>query len=213
MRLAGSASWQVRCDIPEELQFSGYVGEHAGFSLAPDQVPRDPTEAAWRAWWDALLTQTFGVHAEQMAQELSANSPAEHQALLREAGERARRGFGPPEFPELAHTPDLQQLCRREWPLFQPGWGIVGGQKWLLSTRMQEQLQRVRLDRLVRACTADAGQSETAPFALRVDFVRWPQDYQHHVSQRHLVLGAYYLDAAHADALQAVLQAAIISLV
>src|SRR5215472_13671210 len=93
MRLAQSASWQVRSDLPDELQFSGAVGEQAGFSLTPDQSPgslHDPTEAAWRTWWDTLLTQTFGVHLEQVMQEMPATSPAERQARLREARERAR---------------------------------------------------------------------------------------------------------------------------
>lgn len=213
MRFAQRASWQVRSDIPEELQFGGVVGEQAGFSLAPDQSPRDPTEDAWRAWWDRLLTQTFDVHMVQVTQEIPATSPAEHQARLLEAARRARQGFGPPDFPELTHTPDLQQLCQREWPLFQRSWGIVGGQKSVLVGAMQEQLQRVRLDRLVRACAAEARKSEAAPFVLRVDFVRWPQDYQHRVSQRHLVLGARYLEAAHVNRLQAILHATIMPLV
>jgi hypothetical protein len=213
MRLAGSASWQVGCDIPEELQFSGAVGEHAGFSLAADQSPRGPTEAAWRAWWATLLTQTFGVHMDQVAQEMPADSPTQHVARLREAGERTRRAFGPPEFPELAHTPELQQLCRREWPPFQAEWSGGGGQKAVLVGQMQRQLQRVRPDHVVSACTSAAGKSAPAPFALRLDFVRWPHTYLHHVSPRHLLLGTHYLEAAHADALQTVLQAAIMPLV
>jgi len=50
-------------------------------------------------------------------------------------------------------------------------------------------------------------------FTLRVDFVHWPYDYLHHVSERHLVLGARYLAAAHEADLSAVLRAAIMPLV
>jgi hypothetical protein len=217
MRLVGSASWQVRSDLPEALQFSGSVGEHAGFRLAPDQAPhqapRDSTEAAWRLWWHQLLTHTFGLLMEQVAEEMPASSPAEHQARLREGAERARREYGPPTFPELAHSSDLQRLCRQEWPPFLAGWGSIGGQKQLLVSQMHAQFQRVRLDRIVRACAVEAGKSAPAPFVLRVDYVRWPHDYRHRVSHQHLVLGAHYLEAAHADELQAALQSAILPLI
>lgn len=213
MRLAGSTSWQVRSDVPEALQFSGSIGEHAGFRLAPDQAPRDSTETAWRLWWHRLLTHTFGLLMEQVAEEMPANSPAEHQARLREGAERAQREYGPPTFPELAHSPDLQRLCQQEWPPFLAGWGSIGGQKQLLVSQLQAQLQRVRLDRIVRACTAETGKSTPAPFVLRIDYVRWPHDYRHRVSHQHLVLGAHYLEAVRADELQAALQSAIVPLV
>jgi len=55
--------------------------------------------------------------------------------------------------------------------------------------------------------------SDMNSFTLRVDFVHWPYDYLHHVSERHLVLGARYLAAAHEADLSAVLRAAIMPLV
>lgn len=139
MRLVGSASWQVRSDLPEALQFSGSVGEHAGFRLAPDQAPhqapRDSTEAAWRLWWHRLLTHTFGLLMEQVAEEMPASSPAEHQARLREGAERAQREYGPPTFPELAHSSDLQRLCRQEWPPFLAGGGASAARSSCWSAR------------------------------------------------------------------------------
>lgn len=213
MLRSGGESWQMRCNVPDELRFCGVVGQQEGFSLADERSPGIPAEAAWRDWWERLLARGFDWHMEQVRREMPDRTPQERIAQLREAGARFRVEFDPPAFPELAHVPGLQRLCQRHWPHFRETWGIAGGEKWELTQRLTEQMRRVRLAPIVRACAAAAGRSAPAPFVLRVDFVGWPRDYRRTYSEGHLVLGADYLDEARTDELAAVLRQAISRLV
>jgi hypothetical protein len=82
-----------------------------------------------------------------------------------------------------------------------------------MTALLDEQFQRVRVDKVVSACAAAAGRRESAPCVLAVDFVMWPADYMRVVSDTYVVLGKRYLGPAETTTLQEILRELIARLV
>jgi hypothetical protein len=187
----------VRCDFPEYLQLSSYIAQQEGFRLDADSPSASAAKAEWRAWWESLFIP-----------------PATHIAIHPDRNNPwLRVNYDPPGFTRLAHWPAVQVLCRQHFPTFHRHWGTVGGEKEPMSRRMSEQLQRVRMERIVKACAAVAGKRESAPFDLTVNFVLWPDDFHRVISDTYLVLGRQFLDVERVVALRAILQEFIARLV
>lgn len=210
MHHAASQSWELRLDFPAELQFASYIGQQTGFSFEEETQPASSAEAEWRTWWTQLPGWTFDA---QLAEALRKEPNTDPFSLLDQAEVRAMSGYMPPDFPDLADRPDLQALCRQHWPTFNAVWESLAGEKFALSEQLQTQLQRVRVDKLVKAATRAAAKRQPHPFMLRVDFVRWPAYYQRVMSDQHLVLGANYVDARYAEALRMQLSTYVAKLV
>lgn len=121
--------------------------------------------------------------------------------------------FDPPDFNALRHIPTLQSLCRHHWLPFHNRWSPVGGEKARAIVKLQAQLHRIELDRLVPACLTDTGRSIARPFHLSVEFVHWPETYQRQVSNDRVILGVQYVEVEHAAALHTILHAMIVRLI
>lgn len=188
--MINTGSWAIACDLPEELQFCAFIGQRENFRVDSDVPSRSSAETEWRQWWTFLPANIFGVRFESIVKD---NPGIPVDDLLRRIDPR-ESGYDPPEFAGLENMPTVQKLCRTHWPFFYTYWGNVDGQKTRLIAKLQTQLRLVRLDRLVRVCTWRARKFTSRPFRLRVDFVIWPEDYQVHVSNTHLILGVQYLE-------------------
>jgi hypothetical protein len=197
MHRQNTSAWQLRCDFPEYLQFSGAIAQQEGFRFDDGTPPVSSAEAQWRAWWNSLFVPL-----------------PKHFTFLPSRGDpRLRARYDPPTFSLLARWPDVQALCWRYYPFFREHWGTIGGDKEPMAALLDEQLQRVRVDKVVSACAAAAGKRESAPFVLAVDFVVWPADYRRVVGDTYVVLGKRYLDTEQATTLQEILREHIARLV
>lgn len=183
------------------LQFAAYIGQHQGFEPTGESSPASRVEEEWRQWWDSLPA-------------VFADAQEESLRLLK-AGERhppeliANIFLDPPEFERMADWPELQLLCRSYWDAFHPEWNR---EEMLLARRQFEQHRELGIQKIVKECARQAGH-KPRPFRLRLDFTRWPADYQRVVSGNHLVLGIGYLDDARIDDLRALLRSFIARLV
>src|SRR5262249_19882347 len=108
--------------------------------------PRTSTEAAWRAWWEALPVRMVGIHLEQLAREAVDVGPYN---LFSRIEPRLLLRYDSSGFASLADIFDLQELCRRHWPAYQRSWTMVGGEEMALTGRLHERVQRLSLNRLV----------------------------------------------------------------
>lgn len=209
LRRVDTSEWLITWDMPESLQFSAYIGRQEGFSFDDSDTPHSSVEHEWRGWWRSLPGRVFRHHA-QIDELLRSHADLPPLELLRVVGSPVSFDVDPPGFDSLRAQPVLQALCQKHWPGFQQQWQI---EKPDMFAKMRQQGRAVREERIVRAAVRAAGQQTSAPFSLRLDFVRWPETYQQHVSDRQLVLGAQYLDAASADQLRALIAAAVVKLV
>ena len=212
MQRAGSRSWSIRWDFPEELEFCAYIGQQEGYDATDGAQPSMPAEAEWRTWWQYLPTHTFGVAMEQVRREMPGASPYEQLGAAAEAG-RLASGYNPPEFGLLADRPALRDQCVHHWPAFQRAWSIVGGTKMAFADSLHLQIGRLHLNRLVREACRTAGRRTPAPFSLGVDIVIWPQSYLRAISDAHLVIGTAYLDGGHLDRMRQLLLGHLVRLV
>ena len=209
MQIPTIPSWLITCDFPDELQFAAYIGQREEYRVGNDDQPRTSAETEWRTWWASLPGRTFGV---RYASTTEANPTIPLPKLLHQVDPR-EAGYSPPHFVTLGNTPALQKSAQTYWPDFHRDWSFVDGQKTQLTTNMQSQLTRVRLNKLVRDCAWRSGKLFSRPFRFRLDFVIWPEDYQREVSGSHIVLGRQYLEAAKCDRLRALLKEYILKLV
>jgi len=151
MRRANAASWRIGWDVPEELQFCGYVGELGGCSVTRDHDTPAQSQAGaeWRAWWGALPGRVASI--EVGLPDSTNTSPFDRLRTMAARRQAIRQViFFPPDFPELADAPALQERCRHYWLDFVPSWDIVGGVKWTLTHQLGEQIKRVNLNWVVK---------------------------------------------------------------
>lgn len=189
-----SRSWQIHFDFPAELQFAAYLAREAGFSPEGGSDVGE-TGRQWRVWWEKWV--------ENQAQRAVARQPwADDHAW-------PGAGFRPPDFEGLAEAPALRQLFCQRWPAFHEGWARPEWIKMQMAEELGQQLQRVKMQRLVRAQARAVGLAQPLPFTLVVDFVLWPEDFVHERAAAYLLLGAGYLQAQWAKALAARLGAAV----
>lgn len=197
MKLKNSESWQGSLDFPEELQFASYIAQQEGFAMEDGGDAKSPAEIEWRSWWERLINQL----------------PAKQEAMRQGIDPRTVTEFDPPAFTSLEAIPGLQTLCRKHWLAFNQYWGTVGGQKMPNVEKLLKQLQRVRLDQIVKECMKEVGKTRSNPFSLRVDFVQWPAQYLHRASDHHVILGAQFVEPEYTDELTAILKTTICPLV
>ncbi len=183
MQLAGKPSWQMSFDFPEELQFAAYLGRENGFRGDNQAAGSSQSEREWRTWWDDLPTRRF----------------AALFAVQHWADPRTVSGYAPPEFANLANLPALQALCLAQWPAFQQTWA---GEKRLSVNKMNEQLQRIRIQDIVATAAKATGKNGNPVFYFMADFVIWPENHLHVVSRHHMVFGAQYAEPGQVDKLR-----------
>ncbi|MCE7985891.1 MAG: hypothetical protein DYG89_32335 [Caldilinea sp. CFX5] len=174
-------SWRIGCNFPNELLLWGYIAQQTGFTLG-EEPPRSAVEHAWRTWWERFLPIT-GV---------------EEKISL----------FQPPNFPNLADTPGLQQVCQQVYPTFHRRWGHVDGLPLVRSVnqKLSTQLRYLNLNQLIKDWGNAQGRTTIHPFQLQINFVWWPVDYYREVTENQLVLGFQYLEPVQADAFKAIVQ-------
>lgn len=184
-------SWSIRCDFDTGLQFASFIARH--LSIDPSATPSlmQQEEVAWRDWWSRLLTNTLQQAMSTIERSLSPSSKA-YFTLLQS---QLQSTFHPPEFPHLATTPQLQALCREQWPAFQQWWETQSGGKEQLSSQLSAQLHRLKLHQLVARCSKVQRKKQIQPFQLIIEFVHWPSEYTKQLSETILVVGRRYLEA------------------
>jgi len=197
MRLEKTVSWQIAADFPEELQFAGYIAQQADFRLGEVINAQSPAEIEWRAWWDDLINSRLDVS----------------DALSKLVDPRPFLKYDPPNFNIFEKVPALQMLCRQHWFEFDRQWGFVGGKKEPTTKQLIKQINQLRCDKIVKECVKEMGKIDCRPFHLQVDFVLWPKNYQNHVSNQHIILGAQFIQPPYVDELITILRAIICSLV
>jgi hypothetical protein len=197
VKLKNSESWHVSLDFPEELQFASYIAQREDFTLGEEGGAKSPAEIEWRSWWDRLVSHL----------------PAKQEAMRQGIDPRTVTEFDPPAFNSLEAMPGLQTICEKHWPMFHQHWGTVGGQMTPNMEKLLKQLQRVRLDQIVKECMREVGKTKSNPFKLRVDFVQWPARYLYRASGQHVVLGAQFVEPEHIDELTTILKTTICLLV
>jgi hypothetical protein len=197
MKIKNSESWRVSLDFPEELQFASYIAQREGFTLEDEGDAKSPAEIEWRSWWDRLVSYL----------------PAKQEAMRQGIDPRTVTEFDPPAFTSLEAIPGLQTICKKHWPMFHQHWGTVGGQKMPNMEKLLEQLQRVRLDQIVKECLKEVGKTRSNPFNLCVDFVQCLARYQHRASDQHVILGAQFVEPEYTDELTMILKTTICLLV
>jgi hypothetical protein len=209
LRQIDPSGWVISWDIPEALQFSAYIGQQEAFSFVETDAPHSEAEREWQVWWRGLPDRLFTYHADMdhLFRSRAHLSPAE---LWRQIGPPDSFDYEPPDFDGLSEQPALQALCRRHWPDFQRRWEI---EKPEFIAKMREQGGTVREERIVRSCVRAADKTMSAPFFLRLDFVRWPEAYRRQHSLQHIVLGVQHLEATSVEQLRAIITAAVAKLV
>lgn len=209
LRRMDPSEWTITWDVPQALQFSGFVGEQAGFRFEPTVETRRGVEREWYSWWSELPGQIFGVQAE-MDQVFRSERALSANAIWSTLGSAEVDGDDAPEFDSLRHQPALRALCREQWPRFEQQWAAT---KPALFSQMAHQGAAVRENRIVRASAQAAGKAQSAPFLLRLDFVAWPADYLEYRTDGHVVLGARYLAPAATAQLREIIATAVARLV
>ncbi len=200
-----SGSWRVAIDAPRELGFAAYIGRVERFSPDSGSPPSSEAEAEWRAWWDNLPRATREVRSEidRVVRALRAGNPP--------SGRPPGLWLGPPDFPDLADTPRVRELCRRHWGRFQDEWESIRWQLISGGTGVPDMMPHIDLPRLVAECQRSTGKRGRA-FDLEVDFVEWPRDYKRVAAQGYLILGSSYQEAERVDALRETLRQRITAL-
>jgi hypothetical protein len=191
--------------IPQGLQFCAYVGEQDGLSLAPADSTRSQLEADWRRWWHAVIASDAALF-HQSPQLTGPITPDK----LRPQLEVVRRSFDPPEFKHLASSAELRNRCRYHWPAFFKAWPT---EEQKFYDWLEHQGRGISWGELGPDHVGLLNAAASNRFELRIAFVRWPTDYQHHVANDYVILGDQYRDASHAAALQEILKAHISRLV
>lgn len=209
LRRVDTSGWLITWDIPEPLQFSAYIGQQQAFSFAEHDPPTTVAEQQWRAWWHALPERLFSYHA-QMDDLLRTNADLPPLELWRAVSTTETFDYDPPDFDSLSDQPALRALCRHHWPDFRHKWEA---EKPAIVELMRRQGRAVREEQIVRACLRATGRPTSAPFFLRLDFVRWPAAYQQRRSDQHVVLGVEYLEASATERLREVIAASVTKLI
>lgn len=212
LRRVDTSEWLITWDIPEPLQFCAYVGQQEGFSVADADPAATVAERAWRGWWQTLPQRLFAHHAhlDDLLRRHADMPPLEVWRAVGSPGSPASLDYDPPTFESLTPPPELRALCQQHWPAFARRWQV---EKPDIIDQMRRQGRAVREERIVRDCVRAAGKTSSAPFSLRLDFVRWPATYQQRCSDQHIVLSVAYLEPGQAAQLRAVIAAAVSKLI
>lgn len=193
-------SWRITTNFPYMLQFWMYVGQGEGFH--PDRSD-DTTQVQvmWAEWTDRLIAALV-----EQATMLSTSEQEPSTAHLLHI-------LSPPVFQELAQTAELQEISRRYWPEFTKYWDVRNGKHEVLGQQLNSQFKRMNFNRMIRDSCRAAKKTTPQAFHLHLDLIHWPENYQRHVSDTHLLLGAAYLQAHRLQAFQVMLQTYIQRLV
>lgn len=180
MRTLDSA-WQIHYSFRNYLLFWGYIGHEVGFTL-DKETSQSSVENAWQTWWDRFL-----------------------QIATLEEGFQL---YQPPNFSNLADTPELQQLCRQHYSAFHHIWGHVDGIEFQNSVneKLRAQLRAIKPNQLVETAVQAKAKTKANAFKLEADFVLWPADYYLEMAADHVVLGFGYLEPERTEALKTILE-------
>lgn len=123
MFIAGTERWKVVLVEPEALRIALYVRDAAGLNPVTDPAipPLDPSTQWWPAWSrrPVELTETHGLRLlgrREVDLTVASYQWARWWEHLLEAGAGAIDDLRPPNFPALAHVPDLRRLVERHYP-------------------------------------------------------------------------------------------------
>lgn len=184
-----SQTWFVNCNFPLALQFGAYIGQQEDFKANEAAVSKNEAETEWRRQYELWLKKPSGEQVDQQAQPTILDAPVDPRPF----------GFDPPNFDDLHQTPHLQKLCRQHWPAFHQMWGVTSGRKLQLAAQLNDSLQQMRLDKLMRKIP------HKRPFQLQIDFVLWPEDTFRELTDDHLILGIRFLQPTERAALQQII--------
>lgn len=207
--MASGSSWTLTTNAPEQLQLVAHIGEREGFSPVIDTGPVSAAEAQWREHWlllPSLLREYEDAFRRVMPElERATSEGRDARGIVPERPPELMPE--PPEFAGLEPSPLLQGLYRRHWDDFQEGWRRVG-------VALQKELRSPPVIVVMRDLAAVLGHKgrRSDAFQVRVDFVRWPRDYEWRVSGDHFVLGWDYLEGEGLDRLRRLLWAQVDSL-
>lgn len=168
-----NTSWRIKFNFPVYLQFSGYIALQEKFSLNTTAATSKQAEFEWRTWWRSLLNISPDLSNANSNPQLTVN-------------------FTPPTFTDVENLSEIQTLCHLHWSKFHDQW--IQGVKRNNNSKMREQIQRLRIEKMIRDCAKKLGKNHTITFNLIVDFVQYPVVYVQSVRKEYIVVNSQFTD-------------------